>query len=170
MANDPRASKRWPGIGLALSAAVLGFFAGAWLGSVAASPGDGLAGGATVFFGGLCGAALLVVMSILLVKRLSRGAVVKALWIAGPLALALLGWSIVRVAGQLSDQGDQWREEQERLRRMKPSTAPSVFHFTSWCGDQIRTPSRTSVPSPSSLSTITSAPMDAARSVMVRMP
>jgi len=132
MGTNVRTSKRWPGIGLALSAMVIGFFAGAWLGSVAASPGDGLGGGATVFFGGLVGTALFAVLSILFVKRLTRGPVVKALWIAGPLAVLLIVWFIMRIAGQLSDQGDQWREEQERLRRMKPSATPSMFHFASF--------------------------------------
>ncbi|MBK8950922.1 MAG: hypothetical protein IPM68_19290 [Flavobacteriales bacterium] len=170
MEQSTLSSKRWPGLGLAASTAVIGFFIGAWLGSVAASPGDGLAGGAHVLSGGLGGAALVVLAAMLFVRRTTRGAVVKALWIAGPLALLLLTWFIVRAAGQIADQGDEWREEQERLRRMKPSATPSLFHYASWTGDQPGTPTRTTVPAPGLLSTTSSAPIPFARSGIVRMP
>lgn len=129
-----RSDKRLPGFGLAASMALIGFFMGAWLGAAMSSPGDGLAAGAVVFFAGLGGVLVFTVGSILLVKRLARGSVVKALWIAGPLALLLLGWFIVRAAGHVSEQQEQWQEEQERLRRMKPSATPTLFYFASWTG------------------------------------
>ncbi|MFZ1694273.1 MAG: hypothetical protein WAT74_13830, partial [Flavobacteriales bacterium] len=115
-----------------MSMAVIGFFVGGWLGSAATSPGDGLAGAAAVAFAGIAGAAVLIVAAIVLVVKLERRVTIKALWIAGPVAVLLLGWFIVRVTAQLSDQGKQWHEEQERLKRMKPSATPSMFHFASF--------------------------------------
>ncbi|QQR88000.1 MAG: hypothetical protein IPJ76_07240 [Flavobacteriales bacterium] len=131
MERSTRTSKLLPGIALALSAAVIGLIAGAVLGRFVVPKSDGLAGAATVLAYGLGGGVLVVVLSIVFVRKMPRAVVVRGLWIAGPVALVLLGWSTKRFMDQKAVQDEQWQEEQERMRHMQPTATPTLFQYAS---------------------------------------
>lgn len=117
-------SKHWPGIGFVLCAAVLGMFAGGFLGKLSVDTSDGLAGAATVLGYAALGLVLALIIAIVLVRRLERGTLVHVLLVIGPLVLIMLALSTKRFMDQKAVQDEQWEEEQERMRRMKP-TAPT---------------------------------------------
>ncbi|MBK8498679.1 MAG: hypothetical protein IPL52_07645 [Flavobacteriales bacterium] len=123
MPSASSASKRWPGIGFVLSAAVLGLFAGGFLGNASVDQSDGLAGAATVLGYALLGFVLAVVVAIMLARRMARGLLVRVLLVIGPLALIMSAWSTKRFLDQKEQSDEQW--EQERMRHMKPT--PVLF-------------------------------------------
>ncbi|MBK9175230.1 MAG: hypothetical protein IPM46_02605 [Flavobacteriales bacterium] len=125
MRSASSASKLWPGIGFVISAAVLGLFVGGFLGKASVAKSDGLAGAATVLGYAVLGVALGAIVAIILARRMARGLLVRVLLVIGPLALIMLGWSTKRFLDQKAQSDEQWEQEQERMRNMKPT--PVLF-------------------------------------------
>ena len=76
---------------------VVGFIVGAAGGSLFVVKEDGLAGGATVFVGGVIGAAVAIGSAILLLRKLSRNHLTRALILAGCVSLSLAAWIVYRI-------------------------------------------------------------------------
>ncbi|MCC6939476.1 MAG: hypothetical protein IT226_14750 [Flavobacteriales bacterium] len=121
MSGSDQRGKLWPGLGLVVSALVLGLFAGAMLGGLTVSKSEGLAGAAMVLGYGVVGAVLFLVLSIILVRRMTRRAIVRMLLFVGPLALVLLAGATWRFMKDKAEQDRQWEEEQEKYKQMKPT-------------------------------------------------
>ncbi len=121
-------SKPWPVIGVVLSTAVIGFFLGGLVGRYVVSPSDGLAGAATVALAGMVTSVLLAVIAGVLFARRPRRDAVRALLVMGPVAVLLVAWTVHRIISATSAPIEQWQEEQQRLRRMKPTGVM----FASW--------------------------------------
>lgn len=127
--TGPPGSKRWPGIGLVLSLAVVGVLAGVQVGRYTVPRTDGLAGAAEVLAYGAFGSVLFIVSGLLLIRLLPRRTLVRTLWFVGPVALALIVWSGVRIAALREEQRRQIEHEQQQRRRLKttPPAEPVIF-------------------------------------------
>ena len=122
MSDRPR-SKALPGILLSLSALIVGFLLGMWLGSFNVSKADGLAGGAIVLAWGLLGALVLLGGAIALWAAAARRTLWRVLVVLGPLSLIVGG---LMVAGFLRQQEEGRRQMEEEMRRIERPTAPAA--------------------------------------------
>lgn len=112
------------GLGLALSAMVLGLFAGGLLGGRMVSKSDGMAGAVEVLAFALFGGVVLLIVSIVLVRQLPRRISKRILLVIGPMALVLLTYSTWRFMRDKAERDRRWEIEQERYKHSKP-TAPA---------------------------------------------
>ncbi len=135
MAGGTKGSKLWPGIGLILSLAVVGLLAGTQLGRSVVPRTEGLVGAAEVLGYGVLGIVVFVLFGLLSIRLLPRRTLVRTLWLLGPVALALVVWSGVRINALREEQRKRIEEEQEQRLRMKPTPLAEPVLFTS-----LRTP------------------------------
>ena len=84
MEEKTRTAKLLPGLGLALSAMVLGLFAGGLVGRLTVPKTEGLAGAVEVLAYALFGGLLLLVSAVVLVWRSPRGISLSLIHISEP--------------------------------------------------------------------------------------
>ena len=125
MAEEAPKSKFLLGLGMALSAMLLGLFAGGLLGGQMVSKADGMAGAVEVLAFALVGGVVLLIVSIVLVRQLPRRISKRILLVIGPMALVLLTYSTWRFMRDKAERDRRWEIEQERYKHLKP-TAPAM--------------------------------------------
>lgn len=129
MTEEGKSAKLLPAVGFVLCALVVGLFAGAFIGRLSVSKTDGMAGAAIVLYYGLFGGVILVVGAILLVRRLERRGLLRALMIIGPLAVILFAGATWRFMKLKAESDRRWEIDRERYKQLKPTapTAPVMF-------------------------------------------
>ncbi|MBP6310872.1 MAG: hypothetical protein KA408_01280 [Flavobacteriales bacterium] len=125
MSKQTHRSKLLPGITFVVCLALLGVFVGGVIGRSAVPKSHGLAGAAEVLGYVLVLSIAFIVIGILLVKKFSRRRIVRSLLFVGPLALMLVAYGTWRFMQMKAGQDEQWQNEQERYKQLKP-TAPAV--------------------------------------------
>ncbi|MCB9182978.1 MAG: hypothetical protein H6591_03595 [Flavobacteriales bacterium] len=70
-------------------------------------------------------------MAGVLIRLLSRTALVRLLWVVGTISLVLVGWTISRILSMQQEQRKQMEEEEERRRRLAPTSAAEQVRFAS---------------------------------------
>ncbi|HQV38146.1 MAG TPA: hypothetical protein PLS92_02570 [Flavobacteriales bacterium] len=132
MEEKTRTAKLLPGLGLALSAMVLGLFAGGLVGRLTVPKTEGLAGAVEVLAYALFGGLLLLVSAVVLVWRSPRGISIRLLIFSGPLAVILLSYATWSFMKNKAEKDRQWEEEQRRYREMKPTAPAAPVMFAAW--------------------------------------
>jgi len=132
MEEKTRTSKLLPGLGLALSAMVLGLFAGGLVGRLMVSKADGMAGAVEVLAYALLGGLLFLVLAVVLVRRSPRRISIRLLIFSGPLAIILLSYATWSFMKNKAEKDRQWEEEQRRYKELKPTAPAAPVMFAAW--------------------------------------